>query len=272
MRKIQLFTAGIFVTMHIAAVAGIFFVPKTWHWLLLTWFMYAIRGFAVTVGYHRYFSHRSFETSRWFQFVIAFVATLALQRGPLWWASRHRHHHIHSDKPEDVHSPVQYGLLQSHIGWMIEQDTSMVVWGLVPDWEKYPELCWLDRNHAVINTVFPLTILLVGGWTSLYWGFILSTVALWHSTWLVNSACHIWGYRPYDDIPDTSRNNPLVAALAFGEGWHNNHHHDQKTARNGFKWWELDPSYWIIWSLGKVGLVKNIHEPRHLKNKTSANG
>ena len=229
-------------------------------------FLYLLRIFAITGFYHRYFSHRTFKTSRWFQLLFGLIGTASIQRGPLWWAAHHRHHHAHSDDPEDVHSPVQHGFLWSHMGWFTAPVNFPTKIELIQDFAKFPELRFLDRFDLVIAVLIGTGMFILGaslpaelgtsGMQMLVW-FFISTVILYHVTYMINSLAHVYGSRRYETT-DTSRNNPFLAILAFGEGWHNNHHHYPNTARQGFYWWEIDMSYYIIVALSWLGLVWDV--------------
>ncbi len=229
-------------------------------------FLYLLRIFAITGFYHRYFSHRTFKTSRWFQFLFGLIGTASIQRGPLWWAAHHRHHHAHSDDPEDVHSPVQHGFLWSHMGWFTAPVNFPTKIELIQDFAKFPELRFLDRFDLVISVLIGTGMFILGaslpaelgtsGMQMLVW-FFISTVTLYHVTYMINSLAHVYGSRRYETT-DTSRNNLFLAILAFGEGWHNNHHHYPNTARQGFYWWEIDMSYYIIVALSWLGLVWDV--------------
>ncbi len=245
-------------------------------------FLYLLRIFAITGFYHRYFSHRTFKTSRWFQFLFSLIGTASIQRGPLWWAAHHRHHHAHSDDPEDVHSPVQHGFLWSHMGWFTAPVNFPTKIELIQDFAKFPELRFLDRFDLVISVLIGTGMFILGaslpaelgtsGMQMLVW-FFISTVILYHVTYMINSLAHVYGSRRYETT-DTSRNNPFLAILAFGEGWHNNHHHYPNTARQGFYWWEIDMSYYIIVALSWLGLVWDVKplpaEIRELKEEKVA--
>jgi stearoyl-CoA desaturase (delta-9 desaturase) len=232
--------------------------------------LYFVRMFAITAFYHRYFSHRAFKTSRAMQFVMAVVGNAAVQRGPLWWASHHRKHHRRSDMPQDVHSPVQHGLLWSHVGWFTTRRNHATDLSVVPDLSRYPELRFLDRFDGLVPLALAGALWGLGawlahafpqlgtsGWQMLVWGFCLSTVVLFHATVTINSLSHRFGTRRYD-TPDDSRNNVWLALLTMGEGWHNNHHHYPHSARQGFRWWELDPSLWILKLMALLGLVHDL--------------
>ncbi len=245
---------------------GVFWVGFSWTALSVALLLYALRMFAITAFYHRYFSHRAFKTSRVCQFLFAALGCTALQQGPLWWAAHHRHHHSHSDDSEDMHSPQQLGFWWSHLGWFLAPDAGPTNWKLVPDFAKFPELRWLDRYHYVPAIVLAAILMSSGtllsvycpswqadGWQLLIWGFV-STIAVYHATYKVNSLAHVVGRRRYE-TKDNSRNNFWIALLTFGEGWHNNHHHYPNSARQGFFWWELDFTYYILKGMSWVGLV-----------------
>jgi stearoyl-CoA desaturase (Delta-9 desaturase) len=221
---------------------------------------YFVRMFGITAGYHRYFAHRSYRTSRVVQFLMAFLGCSALQKGPLWWASHHRQHHRFSDTPDDPHSPHVTSFWWSHLGWIMSDDHVHTPWHVIRDWSRYPELRWLDRNHWVPGLVVAVLCLLIGGWSGLVWGFVVSTVMLYHATFTINSLSHLIGRRRYA-TPDDSRNNVVLALLTLGEGWHNNHHHYQSSANQGFFWWEIDITYYVIRTLAVLGIVWDIRKP-----------
>jgi stearoyl-CoA desaturase (Delta-9 desaturase) len=252
-------TAVPFLAMHLACL-GVFFVEATPVALSLCLATYLLRMFGITAGYHRYFSHRAYKTSRWFQFMLAWLGCSAMQKGPLWWAANHRAHHQHSDMPQDPHSPRIRSFLWSHIGWILAERHDQTNWARVRDWRAFPELRWLNRQHWVPGIVLAVACWLIGGLSGLVWGFFVSTIVLYHATFLVNSVCHCLGWQRYA-TKDDSRNNWLVAVLTLGEGWHNNHHHYQSSANQGFFWWEIDISYYLLRMLGWVGLVWQIRKP-----------
>ena len=228
---------------------------------------YLMRMFAITAFYHRYFSHRAFKTSRVVQFLGALLGAASIQRGPLWWAAHHRAHHRHSDGEDDVHSPVRRNFLWSHMVWFLARGNFRTRLELVPDLARYPELRFLDRFDvlvplALIPLFWGLGAILevtapglgVTGGQLFVWGFVISTVALYHCTFTINSLAHRWGSRRFE-TKDDSRNNWLLALLTLGEGWHNNHHHYASSARQGFLWWEVDVSYYILKGLSAIGIV-----------------
>jgi stearoyl-CoA desaturase (delta-9 desaturase) len=261
-----------FLSLHLACLA-VLFVPPDAPALVLCGILYFVRMFGITAGYHRYFSHRSYKTSRAFQFVLACLGCSALQKGPLWWAAHHRHHHRHSDTGQDPHSPRTRSFWWSHIGWILAGDYEETNWPAVRDWQPYPELCWLNRNHWIPGLVLAGLCWVIAGWPGLVWGFLLSTVLLFHAVFLVNSVCHLFGRRRYATA-DESRNNLLVAVLTLGEGWHNNHHHYQSSVNQGFFWWEIDISYYLLRVLGWTGLVWGLRKPprRHLQARSRPAG
>ena len=232
--------------------------------------LYVIRMFGITGTYHRYFSHRTYKMSRFWQFVFAIIANSSAQRGPLWWAAHHRHHHRFADKPEDIHSPVQRGFLWSHVLWILIPRYFATEKKLVKSWMKYPELVFLNRFSTLVPLILLLILYLSGELVRIYipstgtsgaqmivWGFFISTVLLFHATATINSLDHMIGRRRYN-TPDTSRNNWLLALLTLGEGWHNNHHHYPISTRQGFFWWELDITYYVLVFLSWLGIVYDL--------------
>lgn len=248
----------------------IILVGFSWQGVALCVASYALRMFGVTAGYHRYFSHRSFKTSRVGQFLLAFLAQTSLQKGVLWWASHHRYHHWHSDKPTDVHSPKQHGFWYAHIGWIMATDWEETDMERVRDMAQYPEIRWLDRFHMVPPVLYAVAIWALFGWHGLVWGFFVSTVLLWHGTFTINSLSHVFGKRVYATT-DTSRNNWLLALITLGEGWHNNHHHFQRSTAQGWRWYEVDITYMVLKAFSWVGLVSSVTKPpQHVIEKTIA--
>lgn len=246
--------------MHVAAITLPFFVPITWTAAILLVGLYLMRGFGLTAGYHRYFAHRAYQTTRWFQFALGWMGAMAVQRGPMWWAGHHRVHHKFSDQEGDPHSPIIRTIWWSHIGWIVSDELKDTDPAHMKDWQKYPELWWLDKYDWVPGVLTALFCYLVGGIPGLVYGFLVGTVLLYHTTFMVNSVCHLLGSRRFETV-DKSRNNPVVAILTMGEGWHNNHHHYPSAARQGFKWWEIDLSYMILKSLSVFGIVWGLRQP-----------
>jgi stearoyl-CoA desaturase (delta-9 desaturase) len=232
--------------------------------------LFALRMFAITAFYHRYFSHRAFRTSRAAQFAFALLGTLAAQRGPLWWASHHRHHHAHADQPEDAHSARRHGIAWSHAGWFLAPANFRTRAGRVLDLARFPELRLLDRFDVAMPLLLAAALLAID--VQLFvWGFCVSTVALYHATFTINSLAHRYGSRRYATADD-SRNNFWLALLTFGEGWHNNHHHYPRAARNGFYWWELDLTWYGLKLLAALGLIWDLRPvPAHVRDARAVN-
>ncbi len=242
--------------------------------------LYVIRMFFITGGYHRYFAHRSYKTSRAFQFFLAFMAQTSVQKGALWWAAHHREHHRHSDQPEDPHSMKIYGFLYSHLGWILGPDYKQTKYGLIKDFTKYKELVFLNKYHlippiALVATVYILGCIVNGGGieaigttagvSTLWIGFFLSTVFLYHGTFCINSLTHYFGNQRYK-TGDESRNNFWLALITLGEGWHNNHHYYPMTTKAGFFWWEIDITYYVLKLFSYLGLVWDFRGvPKHIK-------
>ena len=222
--------------------------------------LYWLRIFAIGAGYHRYFSHRAYETSRAFQFVLAVLAQSTSQKSVLWWAANHRDHHLHSDTELDVHSPRQMGFIYSHVGWIFSRGQETMNVNRIADFAKYPELMWLHRYEQVPAFVLAVLCFAIAGWPGLIVGFFWSTVAVYHGTFCINSLAHLVGKRRYV-TGDDSRNNWLLAIITMGEGWHNNHHAYQSSARQGFRWWEYDPTFYLLTLLQRLGLVWNLKRP-----------
>jgi stearoyl-CoA desaturase (delta-9 desaturase) len=234
--------------------------------------LYALRMFGITAFYHRFLSHRAFTASRPLVFFGSLLATAAAQRGPLWWAAHHRKHHRHSDDPADAHSPKQHGFWWSHVGWFTTRRNFRTDHQQVRDLCRYPELVLLDRFDVLAP--FGLAALLyasgelmavtapqlsTNGLQMLVIAFCLSTTAVFHATSAVNSLGHVFGSRAYP-TRDDSRNSLLLALLTFGEGWHNNHHHCPGSARQGFRWWQVDLTWYLLRLLALAGLVRDLRQ------------
>ncbi|MBX3250090.1 MAG: acyl-CoA desaturase [Myxococcales bacterium] len=245
-----------FLLIHLLAL-GVFWTGFTWPAVITCIALYVIRLWGVTAGYHRYFSHRAFETGRVFQFILAFVAMTSAQRGVLWWAAHHRRHHKYSDLEGDLHSPVREGFWFSHFGWIFIQGAEETDMDRIKDFAKYPELVWLDKYFLVPPIILGVVCLLTMGLPGLFVGFFLSTVLAWHGTFFINSLAHVWGKRRFETTDD-SRNNFWLALITLGEGWHNNHHRYQASARNGFYRWEVDITYYTLVVLSWFGIVWNL--------------
>ncbi len=248
-----------FVLVHLACVAAIW-TGVTVEALLICGALYLVRMFAVTAGYHRYFSHRSFSTSRIGQFALAWIAQSSAQRGILWWAGKHRHHHKHSDSELDIHSPLHRGFWYAHVGWIFAPKQGETDLDAVPDLAKFPELVWLDRNRYLPAVALGVATWLVAGWSGLVVGFMWSTVVLYHGSFSINSLAHVHGKQRYV-TGDDSRNNWWLALITLGEGWHNNHHAYMSSTRQGFRWWEIDVTYYVLKVLSWIRIVWNLKEP-----------
>ncbi|MFZ4573750.1 MAG: acyl-CoA desaturase [Phycisphaerales bacterium] len=271
-----------FIGIHVAC-ATVVWVGWSWTAVAVALAAYLVRMFAITGFYHRYFSHRTFKTSRAAQFVFALLGNAAAQRGPLWWAAHHREHHRHSDTELDVHSPHQHGVLWSHMGWFTAKGAFLTNVKAVPDLAKYPELRFIDRFDTLVPIAYALCMYLLGealatwapglgttGPQMLVWGFVISTVVLYHATYTINSFSHLIGTRRFA-TGDSSRNNFLLAIITLGEGWHNNHHYFPGAVRQGFYWWEIDVTYYTLWMLQKLGLVWDLNPvPRRVYDRAAA--
>jgi stearoyl-CoA desaturase (delta-9 desaturase) len=255
-----------FVLLHLGCLA-VFFVGWSWTAICSAIALYLVRMFAITGIYHRYFSHRTFKTSRWAQFLFAVVGASSVQRGPLWWAANHRNHHRESDTFADPHSPVRYGFFRSHAGWFMCTRYHATPYRRIQDFARFPELVWLNRFDKAVPALLGLSLYLCGvgmnhvapslgvtGWQLFVWGFVISTTVLFHATASINSVAHLVGRKRYD-TGDESRNNFLLALITLGEGWHNNHHQYMGSTRQGFYWWEIDITYYLLKLLSSCGVI-----------------
>ena len=255
-----------FIILHLGCL-GVIWVGWSWFAVWSAFALYVLRMFAVTGIFHRYFSHKTYSTSRFGQFLLAVWTGTTVQRGALWWAYHHRHHHQHSDEEEDAHSPHVHGFLWSHIGWITSKRNFPTDYSKVKDLAKYPELVWLNRFDIVVPVLFATGLFGLGmlleryapglhttGAQMLIWGFFISTTALFHGTASINSFTHLWGKRRFNTTDD-SRNSFILAIICLGEGWHNNHHRYQSSTRNGFYWWEIDITYYGLKALSWTGFI-----------------
>ncbi len=260
-----------FIILHLGCL-GLIWVGWSPAAVIVAIALYFIRMFAVTGLYHRYFCHKAFRTSRPAQFIFALIGLTAVQRGPLWWSAVHRHHHAHSDEGNDAHSPVQKGFLWSHIGWLTSSRNFPTDYSRVKDLAKFPELVFLNRFDLIGPLILAIALYFFGwglelwapslatnGMQMLVWGFFVSTVFVFHATCSVNSFAHTLGKKRFE-TGDESRNSLILALITLGEGWHNNHHHYQASARQGFYWWEIDISYYILKALSALGIVWGLKE------------
>ena len=244
------------LVVHVATLVGIILTGWSWKGLLLAVCIYFVRMVMVTAGYHRYFAHRSFKTSRVFQFLLAVGAESGGEKGVLWWASHHRWHHKYSDTDKDAHSAKRRGFAFAHMGWLFSKRWGKTDPTLIPDLYKYPELRLLDREGVQAIPIVAVALGCLGLWGmhGLIWGFGLSSVLLWHGSFAINSLAHLAGCQRYA-TGDESRNSWILAIVTTGEGWHNNHHHFPSSARQGFFWWEVDLTYYVLRGLEMLGLV-----------------
>ncbi len=258
-----------FVFLHVMCL-GVIWVGWSWTAAMVALLLYVIRMFAITGFYHRYFSHKAFKTNRFWQFIFGVLGNSSVQRGPLWWASHHRHHHRYADQEQDVHSPVQHGFWWSHIGWLTSRSNFATKTKYVQEWMQYPELRWINRFDTVIPILLAIGLFIVGSLLERYapglatsgpqlliWGFFVSTVVLFHGTVTINSFDHMYGTRRFD-TQDTSRNNAFLALITLGEGWHNNHHRFSVSARQGFRWWEIDITYYLLVMMSWLKIVRDL--------------
>lgn len=258
-----------FLLLHVACIAPLW-VGWSPFAVGVALFLYVVRMFGITAAYHRLFSHAAYKTSRLMGALLAVLGASAVQRGPLWWAAHHRQHHRHSDREGDAHSPVESGLLRSHVLWFLERRNFRTRLELVPDLAKLPELRFLDRFSLLVPVALAAALFGLGtaleayapglgtnGPQLLVWGFVISTVVLYHATFTINSLAHRFGKRAFE-TRDDSRNNVWLALLTLGEGWHNNHHYYPASARQGFGPRELDLSYLGLALLQRLGLVWNL--------------
>jgi stearoyl-CoA desaturase (delta-9 desaturase) len=243
-----------------ASALLVFAVPFAWPLVALWAASHFLRAIGLTLAFHRYFAHRAFQMGRPARFVWTFIGTAAMQKGPLWWAGHHVNHHRFADRDGDPHSPAVSGFYYAHIGWFLNDarhDRLAPTNPVVRDFSSAPEIVWLERYHVVPPLALAVAMFLAGGWPWLVWGFCLPTMTLAHATFAINTINHMFGSRRFE-TRDASRNNVLTAVFAAGEGWHNNHHRYQRAARNGFYWWEFDPTWYVIQAMKAVGLAWDV--------------
>ena len=254
-----------FIILHITCLA-VFWVGISWFAVVFMLLFYVIRMFSITAFFHRYLSHKTFQTSRVVQFIFVLIGTMSAQRGPLWWAAHHRYHHRFTETEQDPHSST-HGFWYSHIGWFLNEYNFALRKDVIKDWLKYPELVWLDRFCVIIVLLTATAIYFLGEWVAivqpqlgtsglqlLVWGFVVSTVLLIHATLCINSLAHLYGSRDFD-TDDQSRNNLFLSIITLGEGWHNNHHYYAGSVRQGFYWWQIDVTYYVLKIMSWLGLV-----------------
>ncbi len=248
-----------FILIHLSCVAA-FWTGITWQAVAICITLYWLRMFGIGAGYHRYFSHRSYSTGRFLQFILAFLAQSSAQKSVLWWAAKHRHHHLHSDTQQDVHSPRHKGFVYSHLGWVFSRKHDATYLVKVADLASFPELRWLHKFEVMPAAVLAVLCFLIAGWSGLVVGFLWSTVLVYHATFCINSLAHVHGRKRYV-TGDDSRNNWLLAFFTLGEGWHNNHHAYQSSVRQGFRWWEIDVTFYVLKALSLMGIVWGLRSP-----------
>ncbi len=277
--RLQVMTVIVGMSAFHLACLAVFFTGVSSLALFVAIGMYVLRGMGVTTGYHRLLAHRSFRTNRFIQFVLALAGSLAVQGGPLWWVAHHRAHHADTDTREDIHSPVTRGMWVAHMGWMMSSAAFNEKGSNSRDLYKFPEIKFLQRHYVWLILGQMVALYGLGGWLEvsapelgttgpqmLIWGFFVSTVFTWHVTFMVNSVCHRWGSQAYD-TGDASTNNVFIGVLAFGEGWHNNHHFYPNSARHGLRWWQLDMTWYLIRVMSLVGLVSDPKIPKELRSQ-----
>ena len=263
-----------------ASALLVFAVPFRWAFIGLWAASHFLRAIGLTLIFHRYLAHRAFKMNRAARFAWAFIATAAMQKGPLWWAGHHVNHHKFADRDGDPHSPMVSGVYYAHIGWFLndtKHDRVEATNPVIRDFSRVPEIAWLEKYFFLPPLFLAVALLLAGGMPWLVWGFCLPTMTLAHATFAINTVNHMFGSRRFETV-DESRNNLLTAVFAVGEGWHNNHHRYQRAARNGFYWWEFDPTWYVIRAMAAVGLVWDVQavptriyeEARAMKAKRAA--
>jgi len=256
-----------------ASALLVLLVPFTWPLLALWAVSHFLRAMGLTLAFHRYFAHRAFQMNRLARFVWTFIGTAAMQKGPLWWAGHHVNHHRYADRDGDPHSPMVSGFYYAHVGWFLndaKHDRIAATNPVIRDFSKFPEISFLNTYFFVPPLLLAVVLFLAGGMPWLVWGFCLPTMTLAHATFAINTVNHMFGSRRFDTI-DESRNNVLTAVFAVGEGWHNNHHRYQRAARNGFYWWEFDPTWYVIRAMAAVGLVWDIQRvPKRIYEEARA--
>ncbi len=270
--KLDYFICLQFLFMHVACLLVIW-TGVSLTAVVICLALYVVRMFAITAGFHRLLAHRTYKTSRLFQFLMAFTGTASYQKGPLWWSAHHRRHHLVADTAEDFHSPLTRRFWRAHFGWFLSRDSQQTEWKLIANLSKYPELRFLDRFYSLPPIMLAVSAFLLGAalerwapgletssWQMLVWAFFISTVVLYHGTFTVNSLAHIFGKRRFA-TDDNSRNNLFVALITLGEGWHNNHHYYSASERQGSYWWEIDVSHYTLRAFSWLGIVWDLHTP-----------
>jgi stearoyl-CoA desaturase (delta-9 desaturase) len=253
-------TVAFFGAIHALALLAPWFF--SWSALLVMIFFHWLFGsIGICLGYHRLLTHRSFQVPNWLSYVITTIGALALQGGPIFWVATHRMHHAYTeDEDKDPYS-ARRGFWWSHMLWLFYQSEEFFNYScykrFAPDLDSDHYYRWLNRNYLLLQIPFGLLLYGLGGWDFVIYGLFLRSVLLWHSTWLINSASHLRGYRNFE-VDDGSRNLWWAALLTYGEGWHNNHHAHPNVASSGQRWWEIDVTMWAIQALNTFGLAKKV--------------
>jgi stearoyl-CoA desaturase (delta-9 desaturase) len=249
----------IFWTVQVSALL-VFAVPFRWAFVAVWAASHFLRAIGLTLAFHRYFAHRAFKMHRVARFVWVWIGTSAMQKGPIWWAGHHVNHHKYADRDGDPHSPMVSGVYYAHIGWFLNDtrnDTLEPTNPVIRDFSRVPEIAFIEKYFFLPPLTLAIAMFALGGFPLLIWGFCLPTMTLAHATFAINTVNHMFGSRRFETV-DESRNNPFTAFFAVGEGWHNNHHRYQRAARNGFYWWEFDPTWYVIRAMKAVGLAWDV--------------
>ena len=268
---------GVMAAVHLGCF-GVIYTGVSAPAVIVLVITYIVRGLGITAGYHRLLAHRSYKTGRVVQFLLALAGCFTLEGGPLWWVSHHRSHHADTETDKDIHSPKTHGFWQAHMGWMMTNGAFEEKGANTRDLHRFPELKFLQRYYVWVVSSQVVGLYVLGtaldafnpewgtsGAQLVVWGFFICTVLLWHATFMVNSVCHTWGSQAYD-TGDASTNNFLVGLVAFGEGWHNNHHQFPLSARHGLLWWQIDFTWWLLRSMSAVGLVSDLKLPKEMRD------
>ncbi|MEM7064735.1 MAG: acyl-CoA desaturase [Cyanobacteria bacterium P01_B01_bin.77] len=255
-------TAIFMIAVHIITLLA--FLPTNFSWSAVgvALFLHWVTGcLGITLGWHRLVAHRSFKTPKWLEYFFVFCGSLACQHGPIEWIGLHRHHHAHSDQAIDHHSSTK-GFWWSHMGWIFhEVPADSDVPRLTKDIANDPFYLFCENYFLLMQIILGVVLYAIGGWSFVLWGIFVRLVAVYHCTWFVNSATHKFGYQTYD-AGDYSTNCWWVAVVTYGEGWHNNHHAFQFSARHGLQWWEIDVTWMTIKLLSKLGLASRVKLPK----------
>jgi fatty-acid desaturase len=261
--KLSWVSVGFFTIVHALALLA----PWFFSWsalgitILLHWFLGSI---GICLGYHRLLSHRSFQVPKWLEYVIALIGAAALQGGPIFWIAGHRLHHAHTEDEEKDPYSARKGFWWSHMLWILYPKSDFFdadkYFRYAPDLARDPFYLWLDKYFLLLQIPVGVGLYLLGGWSYVIWGMCVRSVFLWHSTWFINSVTHMWGYRTFE-TNDNSRNLWWAAIVTYGEGWHNNHHAYPNVAKAGWRWWEVDVTWWAIQVLRAFGLATKVVMP-----------